>query len=542
MTRRAGILARISKKDKRVPKVENQVLICQSIADDEGYVIDPKHIFIDDGIAASGKAIDDTTLENRPGSRACLEAMRKGQFDVLLAVEGERLARTYLDGMEFIKASVEGNVIWHLDTDGILDPRTPAGEETAVSIFAQGRREGRTRDMRQKRRYDSERATGMPLWGTRPFGYDVDRITIRESEAKHIRDAVSDYLAGRRSMLRIAKDWNAAGIKTDGMLPTDEDRKAGKTVRERKGRDGVVRPVRGIWTATTVRQLLQRDRNAGLLVHDGVTMPNSRITPIIEVEQLEALKARAKTGTPLGARAQSLLGGVLRCECGAPMHSTISYSQRKHARGNVPAGTRYESRIYKCSQSLYDKTRKHASISQKIADELFIGFVLLDLFNGTLASPQSEDTAAALHSVTERLTANDAAMAHVAEVLFDVSLKSLHAKAKGQLKALEAERVELKDERDVLLSHAEESGGLDAFMAEWRAGTVGFSDADEAADWETRLWVAWNSVSIEGRQGLIKARYRPTVKVGGRGQDRISVNPIDPSTFGQPVEAENEDE
>lgn len=46
-----------------------------------------------------------------------------------------------------------------------------------------------------------------------------DRVTLRESEASLIRTAANDYLAHKRSMLRIAKDWNTANVKTDGMLP-----------------------------------------------------------------------------------------------------------------------------------------------------------------------------------------------------------------------------------------------------------------------------------------------------------------------------------
>lgn len=108
-----------------------------------------------------------------------------------------------------------------------------------------------------------------------------DRVTLRESEASLIRTAANDYLAHKRSMLRIAKDWNTANVKTDGMLPRQADLAEGHAVRERKGRDGVSRPVRGIWTATTVRQLLLRPRNAGLYLHHGEVLPTSRIKPII---------------------------------------------------------------------------------------------------------------------------------------------------------------------------------------------------------------------------------------------------------------------
>lgn len=526
-TKRALTYARISKKDTSVPKVSNQIEICEGIAEDEEYVLDPADIFYDDGIAASGKAIDDTTLEARPGAQACLAAIRTGKFDVLIAVEGERLARTYLDGLEWITASAEGGVVWHLDTDGILNPATPAGEETAVSIFASGRREGRVRNARQKRRYDRERAAGNPLWGTRPFGYENDRVTLRESEADLIRNAAEDYLAHKRSMLRIAKDWNAAEVKTDGMLPRPADVAEGRTVRERKGPDGVNRPVRGIWTATTVRQLLLRPRNAGLYFHHGEELPTSRITPIITRPQHEALKARVKGGTPLSERAHTLLGGILRCECGAPMHGTVSYSQRK-------GGTRYIYQHYKCSQSLYDKTRTHASIVQSTVDDLFIAWLWLDLYEDTLSAP-GDDVTAALGSVMAQLADNAESVKHAAQILLDKGLTAIHRDARAELQRLESKREELESQRDVLTARAAEGGALAAFLHEWRRDSSGFATNVGRIEWEERFWEVWRAIPLEHKRAMIRARYRPSVRVGGRGAERISPNPVDPTTFGRPV-------
>jgi DNA invertase Pin-like site-specific DNA recombinase len=530
--KRALAYARISNKDTRVPKVGNQVLICEGIADYEGYALDPTDIFADDGKAASGKAIDDTTLGARPGAQACLAAIRSGRYDVLIAVEGERLARTYLDGLEWIRASAEGGVVWHLDTDGLLNPATPAGEETAVSIFAQGRREGRVRNARQTRRYDRERAAGNPLWGTRPFGYENDRVTIRESEAVLIREAVVDYLAARRSMLRIAHDWNAAGVKTDGMLPTKADIAAGRMVRMRKGRDGEMHPVRGLWTASTVRQLLLRPRNAGLYLHHGVELRESRIQPIIDRAQHEALKARIESGAPVRERAHTLLGGIIRCECGAPMHGTVSYSQRK-------GGPRHVYQHYKCSQALYDKSRRHASIVQRTADDLFVAWIWLDLFTGNLDTP-GEDVTGGLDRISAQLIENAESIAHVGGVLLDVKRKSLHGQAEMSLARLDMEREALEAERDLLLARAAEGGALAAFLHEWRRRTKGFSSDAERVTWEAQFYAVWEGVPLDRKRAMIRARYRPTVALGGRGAGRISPNPVDPATFAQPTQDDDQ--
>jgi site-specific DNA recombinase len=507
--KRGGVYARISNKETKTPKTEIQVQICLAMAEEDGVTVDPSHIWIDDGISASGQAIDDTTLENRPGALECLAAIERGEFDILYAVEGERLARTYFDGLRWIEASSKGGITWHLETDGVLNPSTPAGEETAVSIFASGRREGRVRSARQKRRYDTERAAGNPLWGVRPFGWEEDRITICEREASLIRSAVEDVLSNKRSMSKIAKDWTEAEVLTDGMK------------RERRGRDGVVRPANKAWTATTVRQLLMRDRNAGLLVHKGTVMPNSQIQPIITENQLQAIKVRVKVGTPVTQRSHSLLGGILLCECGAAMHRTVSFTQRKDK-------PKYVYNLYKCSATLSDTTRRHASIVQETVDRLLTAQILLDLYKGDLKSPESQNVTEGLSTVATALDEVDEEIAHVGEILLSSKFKSLHGKAEVDLRRHEARKEDLLAQRDALLARTAEGAELSAFMQEWSEGSAAFTDEADMEQWQTRFWAVWDGVSLERKRSLIRARYRPSVRVGGRGVERVQLNPVTP--------------
>lgn len=509
MTKLGGIYARISKADKSVPKTEIQVEICMRLAEDDGVTVDPQHIFVDDGIAASGRNIDDTTLENRPDARRLLDAMRAGEFDVLYSVEGERLARTYLDGLQFIQASTQGGVTWHLDTDGRLDPGTPAGEETAVSIFASGRREGRVRMARQKRRYDRERANGMPIWTVRSFGYE-DRIHVRESEAVHIRKAVGDYLDGTASMTAIAHRWNAMGLKTDGMQ------------RERRGRyDDEPTPARGYWTTTTVQRLLLRPRNAGILMHKGAELPNSQIEPIITRGELEELQARVKLGTPVGARAKSPLGGILKCECGAPMHFTQSYSQRKGGPRNV-----YD--IYKCSQTAFDKTRRHASIRSTIAENEVALQVMGFMSIGYGIQDEAPTYGVQLREIADKLATLDEQESRAEDALIEGLGNK--ARLKGKLEVIRAERAELRAERDRI--EANRVGG-DVFrvmskLQDIMEGIM-FGEDTPLSELQTdalhRVVEAFNDVPLEDLQALLRARFVCLVRVGGRGAERVRVIP-----------------
>lgn len=509
MTKRGGIYARISSKDKSVPKTEIQVQICQALAADDGVTVHARHIFVDDGIAASGKNIDDTTLENRPDARRLLAAMRAGEFDVLYAVEGERLARTYLDGLQFIQASSQGGVTWNLDTDGPLDPSTPAGEETAVSIFASGRREGRVRTARQKRRYDNERASGMPTWTVRSFGFE-DRIHVRESEAVHIRQAVKDYLSGEATMTSIAHRWNAMGLKTDMM----------QRPRRRPG-DDVPQMPRGYWTTTTVQRLLLKPRNAGILMHKGAELPNSQIEPIITRAELEELQARVKVGTPLGARAKSPLGGILRCECSAPMHFTTAYSQRK-------GGPRNTYEIYKCSQTAFDRTRRHASIRSTIAENAVAEQVFALMALGHPRQDEAPAYGIRVREIADKLAALDEQEARAEDALIEGLGNK--ARLKGKLEVFRAERVELRAERDRI--EADRVGGNVLRVIEQMREVIDavacgpdtpLSDLEEWALDE--LLKAWHDVPLEDMQAMIRAHFACVVKVGGRGPERVKVFP-----------------
>lgn len=457
----------------------------------------------------------DVTREN---FNSAIDALAAGEVGTLAVWKLDRLSRrgagqvgTILDRLE----EVGGRIYFLRDS---LDSSDSNQRTLIILVSEQARAESANTSLRVRDRIAKDAAKGIPKKGTRPFGYEPDGITLRPSEADLIRDAVADVLAGKRSMLRIAKDWTEAGALTDGMR------------RERRGKDGIKKPALPRWTATTVRGVLLRERNAGLLVHEGVVMPVSMIQPIITEEQHDALKARIKVGTPLSERAHSLLGGIIRCgECDATMHGTMAYSQRK-------GGPRNVYRVYKCQQTLYDKSRRHATIQAPIADELFIGFIFRDLFMGELDSPETDDRTAALNAVTARLAAVVESIEHVGGILLDASLKSLHAKARGELKVHEAQRAELEAERDNLLAQTVDGGALTAFMNEWRNRGGGFADQADMDDWNARFWAVWEGVGLEGQRAMIRARYRPTVRVGGRGAGRISPNPIGITTLGQPVE------
>lgn len=501
--KRAALYTRISQSDDKVDKPADQEDALRRIAASSGYEVTA--VFTDDDISAfEGK-------HTRPAFESLVARTAMGEFDVVMATEPQRFTRGSASELEALNlAMTKAGAVFHTRAAGVMDPSTPMTQAMLRFQDTLAWLEVATNRERQKARNAADRARGIPKRALRPFGYEVDGMTLRESEAVHIREAVRFVLEEGGSMIRVAHRWNAAGIQTDGMN------------RERKGRDGVKKAARPYWTATTVRSVLLRKRNAGILMHDGAELPESRIQPIITRAELDALEARVKVGTPVGARAKSALGGIIQCECGAPMHMTSSYSQRK-------GGPRYEYKHYVCSQKLYDKTRKHASISMPIADTSVALQVLSYIGLGLVTAEDTADYGSRLHDLSDRLAILTEQEARAEDALIEGLGNP--ARVKGKLEAIRSERVELNAERERI--EADRAGGDFLRVVEQMREVLQAVawDPDDSPLTGLESWAmksvleAWNAVEGEDQQALMRGRFRAQVRVGGRGPERVTVTP-----------------
>jgi hypothetical protein len=131
--------------------------------------------------------------------------------------------------------------------------------------------------------------------GTRPFGFEPDKRTIRESEAELIREVADRILAGD-SLGAVCADWAQRGIAT-------------VTGRE--------------WLPNVLRGILMAPRVAGLRQHQGVVVGEAAWPPILDRPTWERLRAMflAPQRRRQGAGRQ-LLTGLLVCgRCGARLMS-----------------------------------------------------------------------------------------------------------------------------------------------------------------------------------------------------------------------------
>ena len=180
--KRAAIYARISKADSDVDKVETQIAELKELAKSCGYEVVAIHT--DDDISAFKGA---TT---RSGYIGLIDGLKNHAYDVVLATEPQRLTRGSATDLDLLQAHcVKAGAFIHTRSAGVQDPATATTKALMQIMDVIGGLEVETKIERQKARTRADLAAGIPTKGLRPFGWEMDRITIREAEAVHIRDA-----------------------------------------------------------------------------------------------------------------------------------------------------------------------------------------------------------------------------------------------------------------------------------------------------------------------------------------------------------------
>lgn len=314
MTSTACIYTRISSdKDKDTDTegqgVARQEQDCHALAERLGWTV--SRVFSDNDLSAySGKT--------RPGFEAMLDGIKRGEFDGLICWNTDRLIRRMDDLERLIDACDSAAVTIKSVTSGELDVSTANGKMLARILGSVSRQESEHKAERQKRA-NIQRAEAGGWWSShRVFGYNTDH-TIREDEAKWIRQAAADVLAGV-SIRAIARQWNEAEVPS---------------VRG------------GKWTPLRLPRVLMNPRYAALRTYHGKVVGPGDWPAILDLDTHHGVVAvlsdkTRKTGTVRYER--KYLGSFrFRCgKCGAPLQHTIA----KHADGRT-------FQKYKCRDSAH---------------------------------------------------------------------------------------------------------------------------------------------------------------------------------------------
>jgi site-specific DNA recombinase len=239
-------------------------------------------VFIDNDLSASGR-------KARPGFNSMMALVEAGEVDVVLAVDLTRLTRNRRDELRLYEAAKAHKVLLALVNAPDLDLATPTGELVADQLASIARFEIALKGHRQMRANKRRADAGRPAPGPRPFGYEANGTTVRESEAALIRNAYTAVLAGASSS-GIAATLNAAGATTSRGNPFDYQ---------------------------SVKQVLTNARYIGVRVHRGVEVGKATWNGLVDEATFRAacsvLTDPARTTNHTGGLKRRLMTGIGQC-------------------------------------------------------------------------------------------------------------------------------------------------------------------------------------------------------------------------------------
>ncbi len=305
-------------------KIETQHADNHKVIDRLGGVLG---LDLDDGMSAWRKGA------KRPDWERLLERLESGESDGVCVWHVDRLFRQPKDLERLIELGDSGYQV--ASAHGARDLADPNDRFILRIEVAHAARSSDDTQRRTKRRFDVLRRKGVPHPGARSFGFPGwerrapgttpkrgDRVEVPAeqvaAERQAIADAVAPLLAGATDSTKLARKWNAAGLRTA----------TGKT-----------------FTGPTVRSVLLRPRNAGLVEHNGdvVAKIEGDDDPIIDPDDFERLRtlfAGRRRGRVVGEKYVG--SGIIRCgRCDTPL------SGRPH--NGVYRDTEEKRRQYACT-------------------------------------------------------------------------------------------------------------------------------------------------------------------------------------------------
>jgi DNA invertase Pin-like site-specific DNA recombinase len=348
-----GIYSRISSDDDTRVKqlgVKRQEKACRALVEAQGWVL--VDVYCDNNRSASKEDAQ------RPEFDRMLTDLRRGRINRVVVLGQDRLVRKP-EELESTMRLLRKLGIAEIQTvtDGVVNIGTTTGRTMArvKGVFDIAYAEYISEKVRQKK--DELAEAGMPAGGgSRPFGFQADKMTVVPEEAELIRSAAKRTLDGD-TLHAICADWKAAGVRT-------------VTGRE--------------WLPNVLRGILTSPRIAGLRQHRGEVAGTAAWPAIIDLDTRERLLA--VFNAPGRRRAEiegtRLLTGLLRCGrpgCGGRLLSGMNNGLRAYVCRGGPGK---------------DGCNRLAMIAEPLED-LLVEAVLIRLgspaFGAALASQRATD-------------------------------------------------------------------------------------------------------------------------------------------------------
>lgn len=353
----AAIYVRLSKEDGDVAvssktesnSISNQKeLIRNFLKDKEDIVVVSERV--DDGY--SGSSFE------RPAFRLMLEDIRKGAVDCVIVKDLSRFGREYIDSGRYIERLFPAMGVRFIAINDGYDSLDGKGQPDEIIIpFKNLINDAYCRDISVKIRSHLEvkRRNGEFIGSFAPYGYQKDegyrnRLVVDPVAAGIVRDIFRMKLHG------MSQDAIAGRLNDMGVLSPMEYKSASGSNYRTSFKTGE----RALWSAVTVRRILENECYVGNLVQGRQTTPNHKVKKsVVKPEKdwvrieknheavvsdrdfaiVQRLLGMDTRMSPEQAEVYPLAGMVVCADCGAAM-----------VRKNVCSGKR-KYRYYVCSRN-----------------------------------------------------------------------------------------------------------------------------------------------------------------------------------------------
>ncbi|KAA8958642.1 recombinase family protein [Mycobacterium sp.] len=291
----AAIYARISSDAEGTGLgVARQLEDCRKLAAERGWPVGAE--YVDNDVSAfSGKP--------RREYARMLADLASGDRDAVIVYNLDRLHQRPVELEEFVTLCESVGVRDVATVTADIDLGNDDGLFMARIFAAFAAKESGRKSARIRRKMLANAQAGLPHGSVRPFGYEDDKITLREDEAVVVREMVDRYLAGQS--IRSLTLW----LNDSGIAPS----------------------VAKSWQTSAVRQILCSGRIAGLREHRGEVIGAAKWPAIITPAERDRVLARmaARSVTKTRTARTYLLSGMLRCgRCGNRLYSQARHSNR----------------------------------------------------------------------------------------------------------------------------------------------------------------------------------------------------------------------
>ena len=200
----------------------------------------------------------------RPRYLEMLQDITDGHIDAVVVWHQDRLIRRPRELEEFFDVCDAAEVTDLASVSGDVDLGTSDGRFKARILGSVAVKESDDKSRRIRRKMEELARNGHNKGGgTRPFGFEPDRVTIRRDKAKVIRELAKRLLAGE-TLRSLCVDLNARGIRTS---------------------------TGGEWRPLPLKRMLRSARISGQREHHGEIVAKAIWPAIIKPEQTVQIRA-----------------------------------------------------------------------------------------------------------------------------------------------------------------------------------------------------------------------------------------------------------